>query len=145
MWWVNLQREYGSEELYTFDWSALQKELLYRFKAYPKPIDELISRTRDPLRFNIYDVQSLPLWHKGRIALIGVSRAAAPADSSREEAVGCGVIGARCGRFGIGARGRDSSKSAVWVAAPAVRSVQAAPAGFAAGWPRVVRGLVLCS
>lgn len=73
MWWVNLPRkhEYSADELHKFQWSDVQKELLDRFKGYPKPVEDLISATTDPLRLNIYDVQSLPRWHRGRVVLIG--------------------------------------------------------------------------
>ncbi|KAB2803094.1 hypothetical protein F9L06_02710 [Brucella anthropi] len=39
--------------------------------AYPRPIEELIARTKEPLRLSFFDIQSLPRWHKGRDALIG--------------------------------------------------------------------------
>jgi 2-polyprenyl-6-methoxyphenol hydroxylase-like FAD-dependent oxidoreductase len=46
--------------------------LLERFQCYHEPIPGLIEHTDSLLRMNVYDIQSLPTWHKGgRILLIG--------------------------------------------------------------------------
>jgi 2-polyprenyl-6-methoxyphenol hydroxylase-like FAD-dependent oxidoreductase len=73
MWWSNLfrEREYTHQELEHLDLDVVKRELLDRFGAYHPPIAALISRTTNLLRLNIYDIQSLPTWHRGRVALIG--------------------------------------------------------------------------
>ncbi len=73
MWWSNLfrTREFTHDELTRFDRGALQAELLSRFKGYHQPIEALIQNTDMLLRMNVYDIQSLPTWHKGRVLLIG--------------------------------------------------------------------------
>lgn len=73
MWWSNLWRksEFSHEELANLDQRAIQVELLRRYRGYHEPIASLIRNTRSLLRMNIYDILSLPTWHKGRVALMG--------------------------------------------------------------------------
>jgi 2-polyprenyl-6-methoxyphenol hydroxylase-like FAD-dependent oxidoreductase len=72
MWWSNLfrEREFTREDL-ALNTDTLKGELLDRFGGYSSPVPELISRTTNVRRLNVYDVRSLPIWHRGRIVLIG--------------------------------------------------------------------------
>jgi len=45
--------------------------LLKRYQRYYEPIPTLIARTRDIIALNVFDIQSLPRWHEGRVMLIG--------------------------------------------------------------------------
>jgi 2-polyprenyl-6-methoxyphenol hydroxylase-like FAD-dependent oxidoreductase len=73
MWWSNLwrKREFSHEELADLDQRAIQDELLQRYRGYHEPIASLVTDSTSVLRMNIYDILSLPTWHKGRVALIG--------------------------------------------------------------------------
>lgn len=73
MWWSNLfrDREYSREELDHLDIEAIKRELLTRFGDYHPPIAALIAGTSHLLRLNVYDIRSLPTWHRGRVVLIG--------------------------------------------------------------------------
>jgi len=73
MWWANLPREqpYSEAELVSLSSEVLRPMLLERFTDYYEPIPSLISRTRDIIALNIFDIQSLPSWHAGRVMLIG--------------------------------------------------------------------------
>jgi 2-polyprenyl-6-methoxyphenol hydroxylase-like FAD-dependent oxidoreductase len=73
MWWSNLirEKEFSKEELTHLDIQEVKQEMLTRYKGYHVPIEELITQTTAILRLNIYDVLSLPTWHKGRVLLIG--------------------------------------------------------------------------
>src|SRR5262245_64311770 len=72
MWWSNLfrEREFTAEDL-NVSTESLKRELLERFGRYVSPVPELISRTANVLRLNVYDVRSLPAWQRGRIVLTG--------------------------------------------------------------------------
>jgi len=50
---------------------VLRKQLADRYGRYYQPIPSLIARTRDIIALNVFDIQSLPRWHKGRVVLIG--------------------------------------------------------------------------
>lgn len=73
LWWSNLfrPREFSHDELTCFDRGEIQAELLTRYKGYHQPVEALIKNTDTLLRVNVYDIQSLPAWHKGRVLLIG--------------------------------------------------------------------------
>lgn len=74
MWWANLpqEKEFTPDELAHLDWPKVQAELLKRYKGYPKPIEATVSNTTSLFRTNIYDILTLPTWHKGnKIVLIG--------------------------------------------------------------------------
>jgi 2-polyprenyl-6-methoxyphenol hydroxylase-like FAD-dependent oxidoreductase len=73
MWWSNLwrKREFSHEELADLDQWAIQAELLQRFQGYHQPITSLVTHTSSVLRMNIYDILSLPTWHRERVALMG--------------------------------------------------------------------------
>jgi len=73
MWWANLpqEKEFTKVELADLDWPAVQRELLARYRGYPKPIEAAIGNTTSLLRLNVYDILSLRTWHRDRIVLIG--------------------------------------------------------------------------
>jgi 2-polyprenyl-6-methoxyphenol hydroxylase-like FAD-dependent oxidoreductase len=73
MWWSNLPRErpYSSEELRSLSSQALKTQMLARYGTYYEPIPSLIARTEEIIALNVFDVQSLPRWHDGRVMLIG--------------------------------------------------------------------------
>jgi 2-polyprenyl-6-methoxyphenol hydroxylase-like FAD-dependent oxidoreductase len=81
MWWANLpqDKEYTPKELTDMDWKTVRADMLNRYKNYPKPIEAAIANTDSLFRTNVYDILSLPSWHKGRVALIGdAAHAASP-------------------------------------------------------------------
>jgi 2-polyprenyl-6-methoxyphenol hydroxylase-like FAD-dependent oxidoreductase len=73
MWWTNLPRErpYSESELQSLSSDVLREQLLDRFVNYYAPVPQLVARTRDIIALNIFDIQSLPRWHAGRVMLIG--------------------------------------------------------------------------
>jgi len=73
MWWANLPRAqpYSEAELKALSSDTLRRQLLARFAGYYQPIPSLISRTREIIALNVFDIRSLPRWHDGRVLLIG--------------------------------------------------------------------------
>ena len=73
MWWANLPQaqELGPAELHGLDPAALRQAMLDRYQHYPAPIPALIRHTPAPFHANVYDVPTLPVWHRGRVALLG--------------------------------------------------------------------------
>lgn len=73
MWWSNWTREqpYEREEITSFDVESLKTELLGLFGTWPAPIPDCIRNTTDILRHNVFDIQNLPQWSRGRALLIG--------------------------------------------------------------------------
>ena len=73
MWWSNLWREneLTTEELNDLSIDSVKREMLSIYGAYHEPIPRLIAQTGPPLKLNTYDIQKLPVWHKGRVVLIG--------------------------------------------------------------------------
>ncbi len=73
MWWANLAREqpFSADELKTMSSDALKGEMLARYGGYYQPIPALIAATDKIVALNVFDIQSLPCWHAGRVLLIG--------------------------------------------------------------------------
>ncbi|MCX6047866.1 MAG: FAD-dependent monooxygenase [Chloroflexi bacterium] len=73
MWWSNLARdqELTREELADLSLTTIKRELLAIYQGYHEPIETLIQHTHSPIKQNISDIQSLPIWHQGRVLLIG--------------------------------------------------------------------------
>jgi 2-polyprenyl-6-methoxyphenol hydroxylase-like FAD-dependent oxidoreductase len=73
MWWANVVREqeYTRAELADLSPERIKHELLAVYGGYHSPIASLISHGQALLKVNIYDIQSLPRWHRGRVVLIG--------------------------------------------------------------------------
>ena len=73
MWWTNsgVSREYTSEEIR--DPSDVHDKAIELFKdrRMMYPCLEMINATSIYLKQNIFDIRSLPSWHKSRICLIG--------------------------------------------------------------------------
>src|SRR5260370_26591121 len=73
MWWSNLgrEKELTQEELNDLSMEAVKQEMLSIYCGYHEPIPSLIAHTGPPIKLNIYDIQTLPAWHKGRVVWIG--------------------------------------------------------------------------
>jgi 2-polyprenyl-6-methoxyphenol hydroxylase-like FAD-dependent oxidoreductase len=73
MWWSNLwrEKELTKEELDAISIETVKQEMLAIYGRYHDPIPRLIAHTGPPVKLNIYDIQTLPLWHKGRVVLVG--------------------------------------------------------------------------
>ncbi len=73
MWWANIWRKtaYSPEELSHLDDEAVKQELLAMYGDFHSPIPELIKNSGRMLKLSVFDIQSLPTWHIGRIVLIG--------------------------------------------------------------------------
>jgi 2-polyprenyl-6-methoxyphenol hydroxylase-like FAD-dependent oxidoreductase len=73
LWWSNLFRdqELTRNELNHVDVDAVKAALLRRFGTYHQPIPALTTHSTGMLQLNVYDVRSLPTWHRRRILLIG--------------------------------------------------------------------------
>ncbi|OWK41691.1 FAD-dependent oxidoreductase [Fimbriiglobus ruber] len=73
MWWVNVARDepLSRDELRAPFSAAERQSLLARFSGWCPPTGAFIRASEDVLRVNIFDVQYLPTWSKGRTLLIG--------------------------------------------------------------------------
>jgi 2-polyprenyl-6-methoxyphenol hydroxylase-like FAD-dependent oxidoreductase len=73
MWWTNLPRSspLSREELQQTSTDALRRELLARFGDYFAPVPRFIEESESILQLNIFDIQSLPSWHAGRVLVLG--------------------------------------------------------------------------
>ena len=64
-------QELTRNELNHVDVDAVKAALLRRFGTYHQPIPALTTHSTGMLQLNVYDVRSLPTWHRRRILLIG--------------------------------------------------------------------------
>jgi 2-polyprenyl-6-methoxyphenol hydroxylase-like FAD-dependent oxidoreductase len=73
IWWSNLwrEKELTKEELNDLSIDTVKREMLSIYGAYHEPIPRLVAQTGPPLKLNIYDIQTLPVWHRDRVVLIG--------------------------------------------------------------------------
>jgi 2-polyprenyl-6-methoxyphenol hydroxylase-like FAD-dependent oxidoreductase len=73
MWWSHVWRDkpLTQAELADRSLEGLQRELRDAYGAYHAPIGELIENTGAPLRLNVFDLPSLPTWHRARVVLVG--------------------------------------------------------------------------
>jgi len=73
MWWSNLAREkeLTNEQLDDLSTESVKNEMLSIYRGYHDPIEPLIQHTGPPVKLNVFDIQSLPTWHTGRVMLIG--------------------------------------------------------------------------
>jgi FAD-dependent urate hydroxylase len=73
MWWTNwvIPREYTPDEIRdTSDINDMALEL-FKDRKLMFPCRELIDKTTIWAKASIFDIRSLPSWHKSRICLIG--------------------------------------------------------------------------
>jgi 2-polyprenyl-6-methoxyphenol hydroxylase-like FAD-dependent oxidoreductase len=82
VWWFNnfyREKEPTREELHSTLQTEIKNHLLDIHKDDPKPIYEIIQATEDMFVYPVYDIPSLPKWHKGNVCLIGdAAHATAP-------------------------------------------------------------------
>jgi 2-polyprenyl-6-methoxyphenol hydroxylase-like FAD-dependent oxidoreductase len=73
MWWTNLPRAepLSRSEMLEAPTEAVRQELLARFGSYHQPVADLIRASETIIQLNIFDIPSLPVWHAGRVLVIG--------------------------------------------------------------------------
>ncbi len=73
MWWSNpaSDRELTKEELANFSTEDIQREFFDAFKGWHEPIGTMLKNTSLVVKTNMYDIPTLPVWHKNRVVLIG--------------------------------------------------------------------------
>lgn len=73
MWWTNIVKPnpYSRNELKNFDQEAEKKSLLNQYGNYSFPVSEIINKTNNFVRLNVFDVPFLPNYFKKNIILIG--------------------------------------------------------------------------
>jgi 2-polyprenyl-6-methoxyphenol hydroxylase-like FAD-dependent oxidoreductase len=72
-WWTHLpqQEELTRSELQAVPDDSMRDRVLAAFEGWHSPIESFVSTTSQIMRTAIYDVPSLPAWHKGRVMLLG--------------------------------------------------------------------------
>jgi len=72
-WWTHLPQEgeLRRAELQAIPDRAMRDRVLAAFGGWHSPIEALVSNTKDIMRTAIYDVPPLPVWHVGRVMLLG--------------------------------------------------------------------------
>jgi 2-polyprenyl-6-methoxyphenol hydroxylase-like FAD-dependent oxidoreductase len=72
-WWSHLpqETELTRQELQGSADSAMRARVMQAFRGWHEPIEQLVSTTSSIMRTAIYDVPSLPTWHRGRVMLLG--------------------------------------------------------------------------
>ena len=73
LWWSNQQQDTppSREELKSSSQLDLRRSLIDRHGDWHRPIPQLIEKTDHVVNVAIYEMPSLPAWHKGRAVLIG--------------------------------------------------------------------------
>jgi 2-polyprenyl-6-methoxyphenol hydroxylase-like FAD-dependent oxidoreductase len=73
MWWSNQPRETPPtrEELKSVSQEELRQNLAAMHGDWHDPVRQLIETTDEVLQIAIYEIPTLPVWHKGRAVLIG--------------------------------------------------------------------------
>lgn len=73
MWWTNIVKPnpYSRDELKNFDQENEKKSLLNQYGNYSFPVSEIINKTNNFVRLNVFDVPFLPNYFKKNIILIG--------------------------------------------------------------------------
>ena len=73
MWWSNQPKEFPPtrEDLKLTSQTELRNELLAMHGGWHDPIATLIRSTEEVMHIAIYEMPSLPAWHRGRAVLIG--------------------------------------------------------------------------
>jgi 2-polyprenyl-6-methoxyphenol hydroxylase-like FAD-dependent oxidoreductase len=72
-WWCHALAESDAERtlLTTMPGEAMRARMTDRYRGWSTPAVELIAATERWLATPIYDVPTLPAWHKGRVVLLG--------------------------------------------------------------------------
>jgi 2-polyprenyl-6-methoxyphenol hydroxylase-like FAD-dependent oxidoreductase len=72
-WWCHALAESETErrELVTMPVEALRARMLERYRGWSSPVGELIAGSEAWLATPIFDVPTLPTWHRGRVVLLG--------------------------------------------------------------------------
>ena len=72
-WWSHLpqEAELTREALQAISDDEMRGRVMAAFRAWHHPIEALISTTSTVMRTAIYDVPTLPSWHRGRVMLLG--------------------------------------------------------------------------
>jgi 2-polyprenyl-6-methoxyphenol hydroxylase-like FAD-dependent oxidoreductase len=72
-WWSHLpqENELTREALQAIADDEMRARVLAAFAGWHEPIEALISTTSTVMRTAIYDVPTLPAWHRGRAMLLG--------------------------------------------------------------------------
>ena len=73
LWWSNQPQEVPPtrEELKSASQDELRRRLMELHRGWHEPIVSLIESTEEVQRIAIYEMPSLPAWHRGRAVLIG--------------------------------------------------------------------------
>jgi len=106
-WWSHLpqETELTRHALQAISDDEMRARILAAFRGWHEPIEALISTTPTVMRTAIYDVPTLPTWHRGRVMLLGdAAHAMSPAGGqgaslALEDAVMVGRRLADGGRF----------------------------------------------
>jgi len=72
-WWSHLpqQTELTRHALQAISDEEMRARVMAAFRGWHAPIETLISTTSTVMRTAIYDVPTLPTWHRGRVMLLG--------------------------------------------------------------------------
>jgi 2-polyprenyl-6-methoxyphenol hydroxylase-like FAD-dependent oxidoreductase len=72
-WWCHLPQdpELGRGALQALPDADIRQRLEQAFGGWSAPVDDFIANTDHVIRTAIYDVPSLPAWHRGRVVLMG--------------------------------------------------------------------------
>jgi len=73
LWWSNQPQEVAPtrEELKSASQDELRRQLMELHRGWHEPIESLIESTEEIQRIAIYEMPSLPAWHRGRAVLVG--------------------------------------------------------------------------
>jgi 2-polyprenyl-6-methoxyphenol hydroxylase-like FAD-dependent oxidoreductase len=72
-WWCHAHAPTPAERAALVDTSParLRDQMLDRYRGWAEPVERMIRATELWLRTPIYDVPTLPSWHRGRVGLVG--------------------------------------------------------------------------
>ena len=72
-WWCHIEGEEETTRNETFSMTdaRIKEILLEKYTGYHPRVIELITKTTSYTKTLIYDIPSLPVWHKGRVLLVG--------------------------------------------------------------------------
>lgn len=72
-WWCHLpqETELARQDLQAISDADMRARVLQAFRGWHSPVESLVSDTRQIMRTAIYDVPTMPTWHRGRAMLLG--------------------------------------------------------------------------